>query len=362
MAIKNFFCSQKLNNTNPQFIATLGLKTLLVLWIAFTLGCQSIQTNRDTISQGAADKKTTSTTTPGKANSKDTSLPDDDTEDTRDNPPLVEDSTKTEQPTPVELVPTPRPIPKTPKIGLIIGPGFLRSFLAVGILEEFHKARVPVQAMVGFEWGSLPAALYSINGQSSEVEWQMMKLTEESVLKKSILRNQIETASISELQPFLNQAFGRSTFEQNRIPFECLTFDIKKKQYFWMKKGDLAKSIPYCLATPPFSKPFLNNVGAVDLKLAADTLRQKGANYIVLINPMSSTKDYLDSSFSTESQVLWAFQQYQLLKTTGTIDFVVDTSSAAFSVLEFGARRDMIRKGQEIGVQAVKKLSTKLGI
>lgn len=288
-------------------------------------------------------------------------LPTDDTEDTRDNPPITEDEPKPETPI-TSATPTPRPIPPSPKVGIIIGPGFMRSFLVAGILQEFHKARVPVQALVGFEWGSLPAALYSANGQANEVEWQMLKLTESSVLKKSLIRNQLESQSTSELQGFLNQALSKKSFEQSRIPFECLTFDYKKKQYFWMKKGDMAKALSYCLASPPFFKPFLNNVGAIDLKLAADNLRQKGANYIVFINPLGGNKDYLDDTFSAEAQLLWSLQQYELMKTAGVVDFVVDTSSAPYSVLDFGARRDMIRKGQEIGAQAVKKLSSKLGI
>lgn len=285
-------------------------------------------------------------------------LPDDDYEDANEVPTSTSDGVKI----PTTPTPTHAPVISTnePKIGVIVGPGFLRSFLAVGILQEFHRARIPIHQLVGFEWGSLPAALYSMNGQANEAEWQMLKIPESSVLKKSLIRNQVEAQSLSELQDFLKATFNRQSFEQTKIGFECLSFDYKKRQYFWMKKGEIASALPYCLASPPFSKPHLNNVGSMDLKLAVDGLRQKGSNYIVFIDLLGSKNYLLDDSFSAEARVLWAYQQAQLTKSKGLIHFVVDTSSAPYSLSDFDSRRDMIRKGQEIGQQAVKSLATKL--
>lgn len=284
-------------------------------------------------------------------------LPEDDYEDANEASPPFTDGTK---PSPIPITPAPIVSANEPKIGVIIGPGFLRSFLAIGILQEFHRARIPIHQLVGFEWGSLPAALYSLNGQANEVEWQMLKMNESSVLKKSLIRNQVEAQSMTELQDFLKMTFNRQSFEQAKIGFECLSFDYKKRQYFWMKKGEIATALPYCLASPPFSKPHLNNVGSMDIQLAVNGLRQKGTNYIVFIDLLGSKNNLLDDSFSAEARVLWAYQQAQLAKTKGLIHFVVDTSSAPYSLLDFDSRRDMIRKGQEIGQQAVKSLATKL--
>lgn len=315
----------------------------LVLILVFAVGCKNFP---------VVENKRGSPPSAG-------TLPEDDYEDTNVTPPSSSDGTK---PSPTPLIPTPAPIVSAnePKIGVIIGPGFLRSFIAIGILQEFHRARIPIQQLVGFEWGSLPAALYSLNGQANEVEWQMLKLNESSVLKKSLIRNQVETQSIMEMQDFLKTTFNHQSFEQTKIGFECLSFDYKKRQYFWMKKGEIATALPYCLASPPFSKPHLNNVGSMDIKLAVDGLRQKGANYIVFIDLLGSKNNLLDDSFSAEARVLWAYQQAQLAKSKGLIHFVVDTSSAPYSLLDFDSRRDMIRKGQEIGQQAVKSLATKL--
>ncbi len=329
----------------------------LFITILFVFGCKNFS-----VIEGRRGGKSNTPSSRGSATSPhQTDLPSDDTEDSIESTPLGE----TGETPPSETLSRPsKPniIPPEPKIGVIVGPGFLRSFLAVGILQEFQKARIPIQALVGFEWGSLPAGLYASNGQANEMEWQMLKLNENNVIKKSLIRNQVEPHSTAEMRDFLQKAFSQRSFEQTRIPFECLTFDLKKKQYFWMKKGDMASAMAYCLASPPFSKPYLNNIGAYDLKLASESLKKKGANYIVFINTFSANKDLSDDSFSPEAHVLWTLEEYQLLNTTGSIDFVIDTSSAPFKMMDYDSRRDMIRAGQDIGQRAIKKLTAKLKI
>ena len=345
---------------NPIFKSPLLLTLLLTVFF----GCKNLPVVESKRTAKTFDGPPVSTTHPSL-------FPDDDTEDANVSTSEGSKGTTSSSTSPSPSTPSttttsptsggrPSTIPSDPRIGVIVGSGFLRSYIAVGILQELYRARIPIYGLVGFEWGSLPAALYSLNAQANEVEWQMLKMSESSVLKKTLIRNQVESQSIAELQDYLRSTFNHHTFEQSKISFECLSFDYKKKQFFWMKKGEIATALSYCLASPPFFKPYLNNVGAVDLKLAADTLRQKGANYIVFIDTLSSNNDLYDSTFSPEAQVLWSLQQWQIMKTKNLVDFVIDTNTASYSLINFDSRRDMIRKGQEIGQQAVKKLSEKL--
>lgn len=333
----------------------LHIKYLLLLILSIQ-GCQNLPT--------VESRRVLKGNTPRVSDSQKSNYPDDDYEDTIDQPPINDDENQSGEPGTTDDSKTSqtRTLPPEPKIGVIVGPGFLRSFIALGILQEFQRERIPIHALTGLEWGSLPAGLLALNGQANEMEWQMLKLNESSLIKKSLIRNQIEPQSTTELRDFLNSAFDKKSFEQSKIPFECLTYDLKKKQYFWMKKGDLATALTYCLSSPPFSRPYLNNVGAMNLKLAADSLRRKGANFIVFINTISAAKNLLDDKFSPEAQVLWSLHQYHLASSKGVVDFVIETSSAPYSILDFSSRRDMIRAGQDIGAKALKKLATRLKI
>lgn len=222
---------------------------------------------------------------------------------------------------------------------------------------------MPIHALVGLEWGAIPAALYSMHGQANEIEWQMMKLKESQLPKKSLISQELASEDISRLAPFFNDAFANQTFDQLKIPFTCLGLDLKNRQYYWMKRGEVARVISNCVTHPPFYKSSNNFVGGVDLKLASDYLKQTGANYIIFINliPLSGNA-FDDNTVGFESQVLWGEYQQQLARNSaGVVDFMIDTTSINNKSIDFNNRREMIRKGQDVGAAVSKKLSQKLG-
>jgi NTE family protein len=251
-----------------------------------------------------------------------------------------------------------------PKVGVIIGPGHLRSFIAIGILQELQKSKIPIAAMIGMEWGSIPAGLFAIHGQANEVEWQMMKLKEKDIPKKGILSQKLESESVKNISAFLGDAFSAVTFEQLKIPFTCLSLDLSKHQYFWMRRGELANSLANCISHPPYFHSENNLIAGVDLKLASEYLRQMGASFIVFINLLPSGGDFFEKNqLNYASEILWSHYQQNLSRSAaGTVDFVIDTSNVSIKSLDFENRRDMVRKGQDLGHNAAKKISQKLGL
>jgi NTE family protein len=252
----------------------------------------------------------------------------------------------------------------TKKIGVIVGPGHLRSFIAVGILQELQKAKIPIQSVIGLEWGAIPAALFSLHGQANEVEWQMMKMKEKDFPKKGLLSQKIEGTSIANLGGFLTDAFSNTPLEQMKIPFTCLSLDLNKRQYFWMRRGSANKVLQNCIAHPPYFYSDSDLVAGVDLKLSSDYLKQMGANFIIFINILpSSGEPFEKNELSYSTETLWANHQQNLSRNAvGLVDFIIDTTSIQNKSLDFENRRDMVRKGQELGHAVAIKLSQKLGL
>ena len=94
------------------------------------------------------------------------------------------------QPQPPATQPAPpvsSPIPAIPKIGLILGPGGARAYGHIGALQNLSRLKVPIYATVGIEWGAPAAALLSSKGQVYDVEWQMFKLKDDELSKKSLI-------------------------------------------------------------------------------------------------------------------------------------------------------------------------------
>jgi NTE family protein len=264
-----------------------------------------------------------------------------------------------------EEPPSPGPVINsgvTPKIGLILGPGALRAYAHVGLLQEFAKAKLQIQALVGIETGSLVAAIYANKGQPFDVEWQMMKLTESDWYDKAFLSREIQASDVSKnLGPFMNSVFGTSKVENARIAFGCPAFNLSKKQVFIMNRGVFGQMLPYCLAFPPLYKPHHQNVAGIsELKSAIDFLRTKGANYVIYINLLSGPLKLPSQNIST--QVLWNMADQNLQQKERGLDEIINVPVQNFDLFDFGKRRELIQKGQQTGQQEVGRIMKKLGL
>jgi NTE family protein len=192
----------------------------------------------------------------------------------------------------------PAPAPKakaltngeTPRIGLLLGPGGMRAFAHVGVIQEFVKAKIPVVAVVGLEMGALVGAIYASKGQTYDVEWQMSKLHEEDLVRKSLMSGE-KPQDVTALKDFLQKSLGAAKAEDAKIPFACPAFQIEKRQVYMMSRGPYSSLLDYCLPFAPLFRPYDQNVAALtSIGPAVQFLRSRGANYIVYIDLLGEKK------------------------------------------------------------------------
>lgn len=252
------------------------------------------------------------------------------------------------------------PLGVTPKIGLILGPGALRAYAHVGIVQEFAKRKLPIQAIAGIEMGAVVAAIYANKAQPYEIEWQMMKLKEEDLLQKSLLSNQVHAGDVTSLQGFLQTALSSSRAENSRIPFACPALQINKQQVYLMNRGPFSEMLPLCMALPPLFKPHQQNVaGAVSLKPLIDFVRSKGATFVIYVDLLQGPLRIDDTS--QETRVLWSLSAESLSQQEKGLDHVVHIPLRDIDLLDFSRRRELIQRGQkaarEASAQVIKMLN-----
>ncbi len=249
----------------------------------------------------------------------------------------------------------------TPKIGLILGPGALRSYAHVGIVQEFAKAKLQIQSLVGIETGALVAAIYASKGQPFDVEWQMMKLKESDWFEKGFLSRQIQAGDVEQsLGPFVKTVFSSNKVESAKIAFGCPALHLGKKQIFMMNRGSYSQMLPYCIAFPPLFKPHQQNVaGVFELRSAIDFVRAKGANYVIYVNLMSGPLRLTSQDLST--QVLWNLADQNLIREERGLDEVINVPLQEFDLFDFSKRRELVQRGQQTGQQEAVRIMNKLG-
>ncbi|PIS11067.1 MAG: hypothetical protein COT73_06050 [Bdellovibrio sp. CG10_big_fil_rev_8_21_14_0_10_47_8] len=270
----------------------------------------------------------------------------------------TENETETSETEPTVDLATPE---NESRIGLILGPGALRAYAHIGVVQEFVKMKLPIQSVAGIETGALVAAIFANKGLPYDVEWQMMKLKESDLVQKGLLSSRVSAGEVQSLNEFLNMSLGTGRAENSKIYFACPAFQIRQRQTYMMNRGAFTQMLPFCLAFPPLFRPYQQNVAAVmDLRATVDHLRAKGATYIIYVDLLSGANRV--EKVGIEDQILWSMAANSLSKQEKGINYVLHVPLQDYDLLDFSHRRQMMQQGQKSGADAAKQIMKKLGL
>ncbi|MDZ4661199.1 MAG: hypothetical protein SGJ18_06215 [Pseudomonadota bacterium] len=254
--------------------------------------------------------------------------------------------------------------PKTPKVGLILGPGGLKTFAHLGVLKEFEKAKIPIDAIVGLEMATLPAAFYALNGSANEAEWKLFKLKEDELFEKSFFNAKDRAASVSQVMEFVKRELGQRNHESFKVPFSCLSFSTKEEKIGVNDNGNALQSIKTCLPYPPLFKITGNTVASVShIKKAAEFLREQNIDVVVLVNVIASGKMVSDADYQQQPALanLWLEIKKQLREAESSVDYTITVDTKNFYLNNFEMRRAFVQTGGNDGRYHLNILSNKYG-
>jgi hypothetical protein len=316
--------------------------SLTILFLAILSGCQSVRKTDVPVNQPATEVYTTTK------------------------------SGVIEEPQKAPDVPTQAAVPSTTntedpkksvntKLAVILGPGGFGTYSQIGFLQGLQKSKIRIDYISGIEFGSLVAAMFAKKGQGFDVEWQMMKLEPDVVLKTSMLSSDSRAQKINVMMPFLKEAFQGSTVENSKVPFVCPALNIQKQTVFFMNRGGYAELLPFCIPMFPFFEPYQDNVANVlGAKALADHLRTKGAHKIIFVNVLPSKSMMKLKGASKETETFWNQISYTISRHLDGIDYVVQIPLGDSAFLSASQRREFIKQGQLAGQQFGEVLLTKI--
>lgn len=242
------------------------------------------------------------------------------------------------------------------KIGIVLGPGAMRSFAHIGVLQEFVKAKINIHSLVGIEMGALVGGIFSNKGQTYDVEWQMMKLHENDFFKKGFIAGG-KPQEITVLQTFLKNSLAAGRSEDSKVQFACPSFNLKKRQTFMMNRGAFTSMLPFCLPYAPMYKPFQQNIAGVTSVLnSAKYLKSKGANYLIYVDLLNEKSIPFFQEIESDENVAWSMVAQANDSQLSVFNKVIPVSLGGFYLNDFEKRRDMIQRGQDAGRQAISEI------
>lgn len=281
-------------------------------------------------------------------------------------------------PTPPQPAPTPTPmgVPtapakdsfierEAPKVGLILGPGAMKAYAHLGVLKELAKARIPVNHVVGLEWGAVIGGAYSMQGQVNEAEWKSFRLRENDIPGSAFLSTKIKLEAVQNLNTFLEAVFGNHSLDKNRIDFSCPTHNFRTGNMQWMNKGSAREAMTKCVPYLPY---FSDNGGWMAepfaIAEAAAYLRAKGANVIIFSNVLAQG-DLFPSKLQNDQYpelVLWAEVRRALSRAKDQgIDWVINVNANDKALTDFSGRRALVDQGTKAAQEVVPRLVSTYG-
>lgn len=261
-----------------------------------------------------------------------------------------------------EPVPTPAP-PERKRVAVILGPGGAKAFAHVGVLKAFQQQRIPVEKVVGLEWGSLIGGFYSLKGQVHDVEWKLYKMEHKNTLEaRGFFGRRDGEPSVSVLEDFLKDSFGDEDVSRAKTPFTCASRSIWTGVVSWQTKGPFRDVMKRCMPFPPTLKAQGTFVaGASQATEAVDMLVKEGFNIIILVNVLGSAMPVGQDSLreNLNHVILWQEIKRALADTAALNIDTVQVDTSRFPMNEYGAKKELISLGEGAGARAARDLITK---
>lgn len=277
--------------------------------------------------------------------------------------PVPPSPTPSQPPTPLPPAPTSR---SRAKVAVILGPGGAKSFAHVGVLKAFQQQRIPIDKIVGLEWGALIAGLYSSKGQINDVEWKLYKMEQKGLPRpRGFFSKRLGQDSIKNMEGYFSEAFGNESIGSGKIDFACPSRSIWTGVVAWQSRGSLKDAMKRCVPFPPLFKAQGTFIGGASQAVEAiDWLRKDGYNLIIVVNVLGSAMPVAQDSLPDQLDyvILWQEVKRALMESSRyNVEFVnVDTSS--IPMVQFESKKELIHMGESAGQRTAGGLVNKYGL
>lgn len=189
------------------------------------------------------------------------------------------------EPVPLEL----KKPNKHVRLALVLGGGGARGCAHVGVLEEFEKANIPIDVLVGCSAGSIVAALYADYPDSQYVRCILDPLKKWDILDINIWYCRYGFVQGRSLRNFLNKNLSCKHFEELQIPLYVVATDLLECKLVAFSTGKIvpavhaSASVPFVFAPVQYCGRLLVDGGVAD-PIPVRIAKEVGADIIVAVD------------------------------------------------------------------------------
>jgi NTE family protein len=141
------------------------------------------------------------------------------------------------------------------RVALVLGGGGARGMAHVGVLEEFQKAKIPIDLIVGCSAGSIVGALYANHPNAQDVKSVLDPLRRGDLMEIDLFTHCHALGHGNKLKLFLLKYLGHTTFAELKIPLVVVATDLYTGELVPLGEGPVAPAVHASSAFPFFFSP-----------------------------------------------------------------------------------------------------------
>lgn len=217
---------------------------------------------------------------------------------------------------------------RAPRVALVLSGGGARGLAHVGVLQALEELRVPVDLVVGSEWGALIGGLYAAGLSPAEIQTALVSTDWIDALEDRTPRQFLNYRAKQDDRDFLVDLplgigsrgvilppgllngsrlrlelarltmgrLGIERFDELPIPFRAVATDLDHGQAVSLDRGSLARAIEASLSTPVLYPPVpwegrRLTSGAISDQIPVDVAIALGAQTLIVVDVSDSGAD-----------------------------------------------------------------------
>lgn len=250
-------------------------------------------------------------------------------------------------------------------VGIILGPGGLKTLAQIGVLRELERAQIPIRGVVGLEWGALIGGLFSSRGRANDVEWQLSKLKAADLPQSGrIFGSEIRPVAIDRIASFLDQVTAGRSAHEGRIGFSCPFLEVANDFVQWADQGTLKDAVMSCLSFPPIFEAKQRVASPFAFRAAVKWLRNHGAQKVVVVNVLPSGEVTQSQNYAGGQalEFLWREVRNQMRLENEGVDWTIDISTRGYSFHEVENLRSLVALGSKVTAAQIPSMKKRLGL
>lgn len=250
------------------------------------------------------------------------------------------------------------------RLGIILGPGSVKSFAHLGVLKELERAQLPISYIVGIEWGALIGGLYAETGKINDTDWKIYKLQELKLSRTNWLIGGSKVLTIQVYDDFFEKNLNNTHLHNLKIPFACPSLSIASGNLVWQESGSLKRSLEKCMPSPPMFGPDSKSsslwmAALFSGRKAIDFLRKKGIDVIIYVDVLGSGPHLESKEVRSEylSSLIWHEVKQSQANLPDYENLIkIKPNTLRFKLYDFSARSSLSAAGSQAAERVISNL------